>query len=160
MRGSCEQSVQEPFRADRFAPVQPFAVQPEAAPLRILGAEIIAGQRVRASPPFGGDALGPSMAAISCRTRRHLKRNGGPSGISAIASINSGRSNRRSGRVGGDAFGWLSVSDRAGLAGFCASIRRALARRERRRRRIPEYAYRWAPTASRGARRAARSIGP
>ena len=34
------------------------------------------------------------------RTRRQLNRTGGPSGTSAMASIGSGRSNRRIGRVG------------------------------------------------------------
>ena len=125
-RGSCEHPVQEPFRAHCLASVETLAVEPEAMALRILGAEIIAGRRILPPPPFGGDASGPSMAAISCRMRRHLKRSGGPSGISAIASINSGRSNRRSGRVGGGAF---SACARARAVGFATLGRRALASR-------------------------------
>ena len=41
---------------------------------------------------------GPSAATTSCSARRQRKRNGGPSGTSATASIGSGRVNSRSGR--------------------------------------------------------------
>ena len=58
MATSREQPVQEPFRARGFAPVESLAIKPEAAPLRILGAVIIAGQRVFTTPPFSADALG------------------------------------------------------------------------------------------------------
>ena len=40
-------------------PKEPFAIEPEAAALRILGAEIVARRRVRAPPPGRGDALRP-----------------------------------------------------------------------------------------------------
>ena len=54
---SPEQPVQEPFGAGGFASVEPFAIEPEAVAPRVLGVEIVAGQRVVA-PPFGGDPLG------------------------------------------------------------------------------------------------------
>ena len=41
---------------------------------------------------------GPSAAITSCSARRQRKRNGGPSGTSATASIGSGRVSSRSGR--------------------------------------------------------------
>ncbi len=57
-RGSCEYPVQEPFRAHCLASVETLAVEPEPMALRIFGAEIIAGRRVLALLPFGGDAFG------------------------------------------------------------------------------------------------------
>src|SRR5579883_2833824 len=55
---SSEQPVHVPSRPPGLATVEAFAIEPEAAAFRILGAEIIAGRPVRPAPPFGGDALG------------------------------------------------------------------------------------------------------
>src|SRR5271170_4885252 len=49
--------VHEPFRPQGLAAPEAFAVEPEAAALRILGAEIVARRRVGAAPPRGGDAF-------------------------------------------------------------------------------------------------------
>src|SRR4029078_5553111 len=56
---SPEQPMHEPFRPRRFTAPQALAIEPEAAPSRILGAEIIARRHGLASPPGRGDALRP-----------------------------------------------------------------------------------------------------
>ena len=100
------------------------------------------------------------MAAISCRTRRHLKRSGGPSGnfgdrldqLRPFEQTNGPR-RRRPALVAGS-----SARMRRARAGLARGARpRLCARRGRRRPKIPGYAHRPAPAASRGGRRAARS---
>src|SRR3546814_5094035 len=61
---SCEQPVDIPARIGLFV-VEPMAKQPVAAAPDILDAVIVARQPlvVAAAPPFGGDALGPFVAA-------------------------------------------------------------------------------------------------
>ena len=57
---SCEKTMHEPARARRLAHEEAFAKHPKSAPLGILRAEIIAGERALAPPPpFGRDALRP-----------------------------------------------------------------------------------------------------
>ena len=120
----------------------------------ILGAEIVAGRRAdRAATRAAAMRSGPSMAAISCSTRRQLKRSGGPSGISAIASIGSGpleqakRPRRRA----------CAQTAPSPLLPSSRALRPSVA--GARRRPIPADAHRRAPAASPRGRRAARSTG-
>src|SRR5215510_2181420 len=55
---SCEQPLHEPARRVGLARVESFAIEPEAAAVVILHQVVVAG-RLRRSPPFASDALGP-----------------------------------------------------------------------------------------------------
>jgi len=60
---SPKQPVHKPFRLAGLPAPQALAIEPEAAPFRILGAEIVARRRSGAPPPGRGDALRP----LDCR---------------------------------------------------------------------------------------------
>ena len=134
--------------------VKAFAVEPDPRALAALDAEIIARQRVAlvVAPPFHGDALGPFGMRDLMRHAPPGNCTGGPSGTSAMASIGSGRSNRRIGRAGTR----LSCSRRSCDCSAAAACRM---RRHGRHRDIPEYACPAARAASRGAGRSARPAG-
>ena len=94
---------------------------------------------------------GPSAAITSCSARRHLKRNGGPSGTSATASIGSGRVSSRNGRGAEIRFGAVAAERLPAVVGA------GHLRRHARRRRSPEYGCPARSAGARGARPAARS---
>ena len=89
--------------AARFAAEQAFAVEPGPQAFAAFDAGNNRGSaRCPVSSRHHSMAMrsGPSAMTTSCSTRRQRNRAGGPSGTSAIASTGSGRSNRRTGRVG------------------------------------------------------------
>ena len=136
MATSREQPMQEPFRADGLAPVEPLAIEPEAAALRIFGAEIIAGQRIRAPPPFGGDAFGAFDGGDLVEDAAPFEAQGRPVGdfgdrFDQFGPFEQTKRPRRRLRA-------LSVlRQEREPAGFPAAVPCAPATRERRRRRIP-----------------------
>ena len=136
--------------------VKALAVEPEAAAVAFLDAEIIARQRAPLSSRHHSIAMrsGPSACATSCSARRQRNRTGGR------PALGDGLDRLRPPAAGSAVDGEvITARGSGGTRPSRRPFRRAAPARARRPRRTPGYACPAAPGASRGAGRSARRAG-